>query len=94
MCLGQQIGLDTFLETSMSMYDLTSTFLGPDLGEKQKCKFLGCNICRTSYGLTHYKSGTCQPPMVSHNDEYDVRSHAHSIEELQRSSIPFHLTIP
>ena len=23
MCLGQQIGLDTFLETSMSIYDLT-----------------------------------------------------------------------
>ena len=41
ICVGPRIGLDTFLAKLMSMYDLTSTFLGPGPGEEQEGKFLG-----------------------------------------------------
>ena len=52
MCVGPRIGLDTFLAKLMSIYDLTSTFLGPGPGEEQEGKFLGRSICWRSYGLT------------------------------------------
>ena len=45
MCVGPRFGLDTFLAKLMSIYDLTSTFLGPGPGEEQEGKSLGRSIC-------------------------------------------------
>ena len=42
----------TYLAKLMSVYELTSTFLGPGPGEEQEGKFLGRSICWRSYGLT------------------------------------------
>ena len=39
MCVGPRIGVETFLAKLMSIYDLTSTFLGPGPGEEQEGKF-------------------------------------------------------
>ena len=119
MCVGPRLGLDTFLAKLMSIYDLTSIFLGPGPGEEQEGKFLGRSICWTSYGLTwtgdvklvnealqewdmSTSNGLETPGMI---DEYDVstvmrlqsscpRRRPQSTEELQQSSITFHLTIP
>ena len=73
----------------MSIYDLTSTFLGPGPGEEQEGKFLGRSTCWRSYGLTW----TGDVKLVNEElqewdmstsygletpgliDEYDVRSH-------------------
>ena len=41
-----------FCEKLMSIYDLTSTFLGSGPGEEQEGKFLGRSICWRSSGLT------------------------------------------
>ena len=52
MCVGPRGGLDIFLVKLKSVYDLTSTFLGPGLGEEQEGKFLGRSICWRLEGLT------------------------------------------
>ena len=92
ICMGPRIGLDTFLAKLMSIYDLTSTFLG-GLDEEQEGKFLGRSICWRSYGLTwtgdvKLVNETLQEwDMSTSNgletsdliDEYDVSSH--EIEE-------------
>ena len=46
MCVwGPRSGWDTFLAKLKFIYDLTSTFLGPGLGEEQDGKFFGRSIC-------------------------------------------------
>ena len=52
MCVGPRGGLDIFLVKLKSVFDLTSTFLGPGLGEEQEGKFLGRSICWRLEGLT------------------------------------------
>ena len=89
MCVGPRIGLDTFLAKLLSLYDLTSTFLGPGPGEEQEGKFLGRSICWRIYGLTWTgdvklvnealqewdmsTSNGLETPAMI--DEYDVSSH-------------------
>ena len=89
MCVGPRIGLDTFLAKLMSVYDLTSTFLGPGPGEEQEGKFLGLSIWWRSYGLTWtgdvklVNEALQEWDMSTSNgletpgliDEYDVSSH-------------------
>ena len=40
MCVSPRSGLDIFLEKLKGVYELTSKFLGPDVGEEQQGKFL------------------------------------------------------
>ena len=89
MCVGARIGLDNFLAKLMSIYDLTSTFLGPGPGEEQEGKFLGRSICWRSYGLIWtgdvklVNEALQEWDMLTSNgletpgmiDEYDVSSH-------------------
>ena len=89
MCVGPRIGVDTFLAKLMSIYDLTSTFLGPGPGEEQEGKFLGRSICWRCYGLTWtgdvklVNEALQEWDMSTSNgletpgliDEYDVSSH-------------------
>ena len=69
MCVGPRSGSDIFLAKLMSMYDFTSTFLGPGPDEEQEGKFLGRSICWRSYGLT----GTGDVKLVNEAlQEWDV----------------------
>ena len=52
MCVGPRIGLDTFFAKLKCVYELTSTFLGPDAGEEQEGMFLGRSICWRTNGVT------------------------------------------
>ena len=52
MCVGDKDELDKFLILLKGKYKLTSTILGPGLGEQKGGKFLGRSIGWTREGLT------------------------------------------
>ena len=83
MCVCPRSGLDMFFVKLNCVYDLTSTFLGPDSGEGKDGKFLGRSMCLTWTGDVKFNEALderdmCEAKEVETpgmNDECDVQSY-------------------